>query len=113
MLITPEQARAHLRIDGADDADDLALKTEAAEQLAAEFLNRQVFADQPALDAAVAAGTAGDAPMVVNSLVRAAILLILGHLHANREDVVVGTIATELPQGSRSLLAPYRVGMGV
>lgn len=113
MLITPEQAMAHLRIDSTDDAADLALKTEAAEQLASEYLNRQLFASQPELDAAVLAGTAGEQPMVVNSLVRAAILLILGHLHANREDVVVGTIATELPQGSRSLLAPYRVGMGV
>jgi hypothetical protein len=112
MLITPEQARAHLRTDGTDDAADLALKTEAAEQLAAEFLNRQLFADQTALDAAVEAGTAGEAPMVVNSLVRAGILLILGHLYANREDVIAGT-ATDLPQGSRSLLAPYRVGMGV
>lgn len=112
MLITAEQARAHLRIEGTDDADDLALKTEAAEQLAAEFLNRQLFTDQQALDTAVVAGTAGEAPMVVNSLIRAGILLVLGHLYENREDVITGT-AADLPQGSRSLLAPYRVGMGV
>lgn len=45
--------------------------------------------------------------------VRAAALLIIGHLYENREAVVVGTIATELPMGVEMLLAPYvihRVG---
>ena len=113
MLITPEQARAHLRIDSTDDAADLTLKSSAAEIMATEFLNRTVYVDQAALDVAMLAGTAGDAPMVVNDLVRAAILLILGHLHANREDVTTGAVGVEIPMGSRSLLAPYRIGMGV
>lgn len=114
-IVSPEQAYAHLRIDaaGADDADDIALKTRAAETMAAEFLNRQLFATQSELDAAVVAGTAGTSPMVATDLVRAAILLILGHLHANREDVITGTIATDLPMGFRALLQPYRVCMGV
>lgn len=51
--------------------------------------------------------------MVINKAVEAACLLKLGHLFANREDVVTGTIATELPQSSKALLTPYRVGMGV
>lgn len=41
--------------------------------------------------------------------IRQAILLTVGHLYANRESVVVGTIATELPQGAYALLFPYRV----
>lgn len=114
MLITLDQARQHLRVDGTDDAADLQLKVNAAQQLAVEYLNRAVYATQPELDAAVLAGTAGpNTPMVCNDLVRAAILLTLGHLYANREEVVTGTIATELPMGSRTLLAPYRKGMGV
>lgn len=38
----------------------------------------------------------------------AAVKLTLGHLYANREAVVTGTIATELPGGVRQLCAPYR-----
>lgn len=112
-LLTPDQALAHLRADADQvDAQDLQLKLTAAELMACEYLGRSVYADQAALDAAMLAGTAGDAPMVCNDLVRAAILLILGHLWANREDVTTGA-PVELPNGSRSLLAPYRKGMGV
>lgn len=51
--------------------------------------------------------------IVTNKAIEAACLLKLGHLYANREEVVTGTIATELPLTSKSLLAPYRIGMGV
>lgn len=51
--------------------------------------------------------------MVTNKAIEAACLLKLGHLYANREEVVVGTTGTELPLTSKSLLAPYRIGMGV
>ena len=51
--------------------------------------------------------------IVINAAIIAGCLLKLGHLFANREEVVTGTIATELPQASKSLLTPYRVGMGV
>jgi hypothetical protein len=51
--------------------------------------------------------------MVINAAITAACLLKLGHLFANREEVVTGTIATELPLSSKSLLMPYRIRMGV
>lgn len=51
--------------------------------------------------------------MVVNPAIQAACLLKLGHLFANREEVVTGTIATELPLASQHLLMPYRIRMGV
>ena len=61
----------------------------------------------------IAAGTVWDTPpMVVNDLVRSAILLIVGHLYANREDVTTGA-PVQLPTGARALIAPYRKGMGV
>lgn len=110
MLISDAQARAHLRID--DEAEIIAVYIGAAELAAQEFLNRRVFADQIALDAAVLVDDAGTAPMVINDAIRAAMLLTLGHLYANREDVVIGTISSVLPLGSRALLAPYRIGMG-
>lgn len=51
------------------------------------------------------AGTAADA---VPAAIKAAILLLVGHLFENREGVVVGTIATEMPLGVSALLAPWR-----
>jgi len=51
--------------------------------------------------------------IVINKGIEAACLLKLGHLFANREEVVTGTIATELPLTSKALLMPYRIRMGV
>ena len=113
MLISLEQARDHLRAQDSDDDADLTLKISAAQLLAQEYVGRQIFATQTELDAAVQAGTAGTAPMVCNDLVRAAILLTLGHLWENREDNVVGATVAELKVGAAQLLAPYRKGLGV
>ncbi len=38
-----------------------------------------------------------------------AVLLIVGHWYRNREDVVTGTIATQLPMAAEALLSPYRL----
>lgn len=45
----------------------------------------------------------------VPSSIKAALLLIIGHLYENREDVVVGRQVNQLPSGSRYLLDPYRL----
>lgn len=45
--------------------------------------------------------------------IKAAILLTLGSLYANRERVVVGTISSELPWGAEQLLRPHRVALGM
>lgn len=108
-LITDDQAREHLRVDAGVPID---VYVRAAEQWAVEFLNRNVYEDQTKLDAAVEAGTAGEYPIVVNDLIRMGILMLLGHLYENRESVVTGTIATELPMSTASLLFPYRKGLG-
>ncbi|MDO9357870.1 MAG: head-tail connector protein [Polaromonas sp.] len=52
------------------------------------------------------------AGIVVNDLIKAGILLILGHLFENREDVVTAVTVAPLPMGSRHLLTPFRVDMG-
>ncbi|MBD8492971.1 phage gp6-like head-tail connector protein [Pseudomonas syringae] len=51
--------------------------------------------------------------IVINPAITAGCLLKLGHLYANREEVVVGVAAAALPLASQSLLMPYRIGMGV
>ena len=47
--------------------------------------------------------------IVVNDTIRAAVLLIVGHLYANREDVVAGASVAALPNGADYLLQPYKV----
>ena len=111
-LLTLEQAQAHLRVDPGEEDALISLYLEAAEQAAVDFLNRVVFVDQASLAAAVADESAGKAPVVVNAAIRAAILLTLGHLYANREDVVQGVTAEAMPLGARSLLRPHRLFPG-
>lgn len=112
-FISLDMAAKHCRADLAEEGDLLALYLGAAEQTAVDYLGRQIYADQTALDTAVTALTAGDFPLLVNDAIRAAILLTLGHLYANREDVIVGLSAAEMPRGARDLLRPHRIMPGV
>jgi hypothetical protein len=157
-LIDLPTAKAHLRVASDYPDAQVSVYLSAAESMAAQFLNRNIYADQTALDAAVAAvpaaliaaGVAYEAAIeaaadivdtvaqaaaveyaegvyaaaqdsarraragiVIDDMIRAGALLILGHLFANREDTIVGTIVEALPQGSRAVLMPYRVSMGV
>jgi hypothetical protein len=110
--ISLDVAMRHLRAEEGDSAH-VELLLEAAEDSAEQYMNRRFYGDAEALAAAVLGGTAGSSPILVNPSIKAACLLILGNLYSNREDVVIGTISSELPMGSRSLLTPYRVGLGV
>lgn len=112
-LLALDIVKAHLRVTWTGEDQLIGLYQAAAEGAAASFLNRQVYRDQAELDAAVAAGTAGDSPMVANIEVQAAVLLTVGHLYNNREDVVIGAAVADLPHGARDFLQPYRVGLGV
>ncbi|AZL69207.1 head-tail connector protein [Pseudomonas oryziphila] len=86
-----------------------AAKTEQDHSLRCRLLEhaRQALADAYDQADAIAYG------MVLNSAIQAACLLKLGHLFANREEVVTGTTAAELPLASQHLLMPYRIRMGV
>ena len=55
MFITLAQAKEHLRITDTDGDTDLTLKIAAAERSAIEYLQCNVYADQTALDTAIAA----------------------------------------------------------
>lgn len=51
--------------------------------------------------------------MAANAAVMAAVRLLLGHLFANREDVLTGAraAAVAIPNGAQDLLRPYRMVM--
>lgn len=112
-ILALDMVKSHLRVTWADEDQLIGIYHAAAEGSAISFLNRKVFTDQAALEAAVTAGTAGDDPMVANAEFHAAVLLTAGHLYVNREQVVLGVTAVDLPMGARDFLQPYRVGLGV
>ncbi len=51
--------------------------------------------------------------IAANPAILAATRLVLGHLYANREDVIAGpsSAAVQLPGGATDILRPYRLGM--
>ena len=111
-FVSLSQAMAHCRAESFD-SEMMALYLSAAKQTVTDYMNRTVYDDQAMLDEAVATGTAGNNPMIVNDAINAAILLIVGHLYTNREDVIVGVSACELPNGAKSILNHYRINPGV
>lgn len=156
-IITLTTAKAHLRVEEDYPDDQVQGKLDAAESMAAQFLNRRIFADAEALQTAIAAvpadltaaGTAYQsaleaadaieddvakcaaqhyanqayrdaqtaafetyAGVVINPQIETAMLLSLGNLFENRQDVQQGTVQ-QLPIGSIQLLFPFRVGLGV
>lgn len=50
----------------------------------------------------------GAAATSVPRAIRQAILLLVGEWFENRENIIVGTIVSELPQAAKALAAPYR-----
>ncbi|MDV9030568.1 head-tail connector protein [Pseudomonas sp. RAC1] len=98
-----QQARAAnaAAVTAADAEQDHTLRCRLLEHA------RQALADAYDRADAVAYG------MVLNPAIQAACLLKLGHLFANREEVVTTGSATELPLASQHLLMPYRIRMGV
>ncbi|MBU9154202.1 head-tail connector protein [Burkholderia gladioli] len=111
-LVELSLALGFVRQDAGVEDDVIQALLDGATQSAIDYLNRQVFDTQDALDAAVTAGTAGDNPMVVNAAIKAAILKATAELYANREDSAVGTVS-ELPFNVRTLLRPHRIVPGL
>lgn len=106
-LITPEEARAHVRaIDAADP--DLVLKTRAAERAAMSWLNRVVYESQEALDAGRAAAVtrAADAQTAYDAALLAADAL---------DDTNARTVARRQAQFiyNREMNAVWEMQMGM
>ncbi|WP_444757139.1 head-tail connector protein [Pseudomonas sp. A014] len=87
-LVPIETVRKHLRVD--DDSEDVLIELYAESALAWALW----YCDNPKLVGIE------DFP----ASFKAALLLLIGHSYANREAVVTGTIATELPLAVESLL---------
>lgn len=112
-ILTIQQAIEHCRADPEADAVMVELYLGAAIDAAQDYLGRKVYADWDDLVEAEDAGIAGPEPMLATYAIKAAILLICGHLFANREDVVTGLQSHAMPNGSRDLLRPHRRSQGL
>ncbi|NPT36248.1 head-tail connector protein [Paraburkholderia xenovorans] len=114
-IITLEEALRHVHQDAGADDEKVQQCIDAAVLEASEFCNRQFFANEDDMNAAIAAGSAGDKPMVANAIVKQAMLLFVGDFYAWRENTIVGTSTgvMELPAGAYRLLFKYREGLGV
>ena len=106
MLLDLATVKLHLRVDDAAEDALIGIYVTAAEEFAMQLLGRTVYANSTAQGT----DTAG---IVMNPAIQAALLLIVGHLYANREDVLAGVSVAQLPHGSQYLLQPYRTGMGI
>ena len=91
---TAAKESAIVAAEAMTDADEKAVALQVAEAayLRALVAYRQVFDG-----------------IVVNDQIKAAVLLTVGHLYANREDVVIGASVAALPNGADYLLQPYKV----
>ena len=97
-ITTLAEAKLHLRVDGADEDTLIQTYLDAAEAAAAQYLNRALYASDVGTDAT---------GLVMTKDIKVAVLLQVGAFYADREDLV------ETPTGSRVLLNPYRIEMGV
>ena len=99
--------KQHLRLDFEDDDPIVAIYQGAAERAVVEYLDRPVYKTEAALPIVGEEGY-DETAILLNDAISAAILLVAGHLYAQRESVVE-TRLEELPMGVRYLLAPWRV----
>lgn len=107
MEISPQQValiKTHLRVDH-DDEDDL-IKGYAAASV--DFVEH--YCDGTLVVQLTPPEENEEPPREVlfSSGIWQAMLLIIGHYYSNRESVVTGTIATELPLGVEALLYRHR-----
>lgn len=106
-LVDISLAIGYLKQDAGVDDDVIALILDGAESSVLDYLNRDVYASDDDLAAAVEAGTAGAYAMAVTGTIKVAILKTLAELYANRGDS--GTGLTELPFNVKTLIGPLRI----
>lgn len=100
-IVDLETVKKHLRVFHDDEDAEIGIYRDAAESIIAEYLDREVVANDatPTAEDGIAA-----APAIVS-----AILLVTGDLYEVREPDPKATGDAVLPRAVRMLLAPWRV----
>ena len=85
--------KAHLRVDGTEE-----------DALIGTYLNGAVEYVQQHCDRRIVEAPETSEQMALTDDVKQAILLLVGHWYANREEVVIGAAANQIPMGVNALL---------
>ena len=85
--------KAHLRVDGTEE-----------DALIGTYLNGAVEYVQQHCDRRIVEAPETSEQMALTDDVMQAILLLVGHWYANREEVVIGAAANQVPMGVNALL---------
>lgn len=112
-LVDVSLAKRHLRVRTEVDDDLIAFYLLAAQSAAEVFLGARLCTTEEERAQMVAAGAASEEVLVAGSDVKAAVLLTLGSLYEQREDLVIGQSVAKLPRGAEALLWPHRVDLGL
>lgn len=102
MMIDPVMVKAHLRVRHALEDAYINGLVAAAAQAFNDQTNRTLIEPTEPLPDPV-----GNA-LHPTKAIQQGMLLLVGHWYVNREDVVIGTIATALPRATDFLWRPYR-----
>lgn len=102
MMIGLPVVKAHLRVRHDQEDDYIQLLVDAAAQSFNDQTNRTLV--DPAAGLPDPLGNA----LHPTKAIQQGMLLLVGHWYVNREDVVIGTIATALPRATEFLWRPYR-----
>ena len=87
-FVTLAEAKLHLRVDGTDEDALIAALIAAAYANVEGRIFRKVYDTDETIPAEDTTG------IHVNEAINAAVLLIVGHLYAYREDVITGATST-------------------
>lgn len=94
-------AKLHLRVTESDE------DTLIAAWIAAAYSNVEGRIFRKVYDTGATIPEEDTSGIHVNEAINAAVLLIVGHLYANREDVITGATSMAMPMGSEFLITPY------
>ncbi|NWN92292.1 phage gp6-like head-tail connector protein [Marinobacter adhaerens] len=105
-MLDPEIIKNHIRVELDFSEDDALLETyaTAAQRYAENYTGRTLYATKTE----VPKDPEDKRALVLDDDITTAMLLLIGHWYANRESVVIGTTASEVPMAVEALLAPYR-----
>lgn len=94
--------KSHLRVDGTDEDTLIQAYTDAALSAFGTWSNRALLAV-----GAVLPDPVGNA-LIITKTIEMGALLLIGNWYSNRESVVIGAAAAEVPMATKVLWAPYR-----
>lgn len=100
-LPTIEELKQQVNVDHDDDDSLLLTYSSAAKTTIENYINRKLYEDSVPDDCLTG--------MVINNVIKVAILMLVGHWYENREAVVVNSSAVVLPLAYQMLINPYRI----